>query len=116
MSGLSGVWLPIVTPFLDGAVDYASYERLLEHYLAGGSAGSFHSAPLAKAGPLRDMKPRLSSIAPWQSLQPVFRSWSASAATRPPRCSRRSSVRTLCLYRDRLGVSVLQSADPRGHA
>src|SRR5271163_4292662 len=33
MTTLSGVWLPIVTPFLDGAVDFASYERLLEYYL-----------------------------------------------------------------------------------
>jgi hypothetical protein len=34
MTTLSGVWLPIVTPFHDGAVDFASYERLIEHYIA----------------------------------------------------------------------------------
>jgi 4-hydroxy-tetrahydrodipicolinate synthase len=39
MSSISGVWLPIVTPFADGAVDFASYERLLEHYLAHGVSG-----------------------------------------------------------------------------
>ena len=33
---ISGVWLPIVTPFVDGAVDFAGYERLLEHYLGKG--------------------------------------------------------------------------------
>jgi 4-hydroxy-tetrahydrodipicolinate synthase len=36
---LTGVWLPIVTPFLDGKVDYKSYERLLEYYLDKGLSG-----------------------------------------------------------------------------
>jgi len=39
MTSISGVWLPIVTPFRDGAVDFESYERLLEHYLATGVTG-----------------------------------------------------------------------------
>src|SRR5215207_1352740 len=33
--------LPIVTPFKDGAVDFKSYERLIEHYLALGIDGLF---------------------------------------------------------------------------
>jgi 4-hydroxy-tetrahydrodipicolinate synthase len=41
------VWLPIVTPFHDDAVDFASYERLLEHYLALGVSGIF---PLGTTG------------------------------------------------------------------
>ena len=44
---ISGVWLPIVTPFVDGAVDFASYERLLEHYLGKGVSGVF---PLGTTG------------------------------------------------------------------
>jgi 4-hydroxy-tetrahydrodipicolinate synthase len=47
MTEISGVWLPIITPFRDGAVDLASYERLLEHYLARGVAGIF---PLGTTG------------------------------------------------------------------
>ena len=47
MSGISGVWLPIVTPFLDGEVDFPSYERLIEHYLAKGIGGIF---PLGTTG------------------------------------------------------------------
>jgi 4-hydroxy-tetrahydrodipicolinate synthase len=35
----SGVWLPIVTPFADGALDLASYTRLVEHYVGAGVAG-----------------------------------------------------------------------------
>jgi 4-hydroxy-tetrahydrodipicolinate synthase len=47
MTEISGIWLPIITPFRDGAVDLASYERLLEHYLARGVAGIF---PLGTTG------------------------------------------------------------------
>jgi 4-hydroxy-tetrahydrodipicolinate synthase len=47
MTAISGVWLPIITPFADGAVDLASYERLLEHYLGKGVRGVF---PLGTTG------------------------------------------------------------------
>jgi 4-hydroxy-tetrahydrodipicolinate synthase len=35
----SGVWLPIITPFKDGEIDYAGYERLLDHYVRAGISG-----------------------------------------------------------------------------
>ena len=35
----SGVWLPINTPFKDGEIDYAGYERLLDHYVRAGVSG-----------------------------------------------------------------------------
>ena len=47
MTDISGIWLPIITPFRDGAVDLVSYERLLEHYLARGVRGIF---PLGTTG------------------------------------------------------------------
>ena len=47
MATLSGVWLPIVTPFHDDAVDFISYEKLLEHYIAAGISGLF---PLGTTG------------------------------------------------------------------
>jgi len=47
MSKISGLWLPIITPFRDGAVDFESYERLLDHYLALGIDGLF---PLGTTG------------------------------------------------------------------
>ena len=34
-----GLWLPLVTPFKDGAIDFASYTRLVEHYIALGVDG-----------------------------------------------------------------------------
>lgn len=36
---LGGIWLPIVTPFLNGEVDYDSYGKLIEHYLGQGISG-----------------------------------------------------------------------------
>ncbi len=35
----SGIWPPIVTPFADGEVDWASYDRLVHHYVEAGVAG-----------------------------------------------------------------------------
>ncbi|HKW95371.1 MAG TPA: 4-hydroxy-tetrahydrodipicolinate synthase [Methylomirabilota bacterium] len=39
MTRFAGVWLPIVTPFVDGEIDHIGYERLIEHYLRAGVAG-----------------------------------------------------------------------------
>lgn len=36
---LSGVFVPLITPFRDGAFDAASHRRLIAHYLAAGVAG-----------------------------------------------------------------------------
>lgn len=44
---ISGIWLPVITPFLDGRVDLVSYPRLLEHYLQVGVSGIF---PLGTTG------------------------------------------------------------------
>jgi 4-hydroxy-tetrahydrodipicolinate synthase len=42
-----GLWVPLITPFKDGAVDFASYERLVAHYVALGVDGLF---PLGTTG------------------------------------------------------------------
>jgi len=47
MTEVSGIWLPIITPFVDGAVDFVSYERMIEHYLGKGVTGMF---PLGTTG------------------------------------------------------------------
>lgn len=36
---LNGVWLPIITPFKEGKIDYKSYERLINHYAETGISG-----------------------------------------------------------------------------
>ena len=35
----SGVWLPIVTPFVDGEIDYPGYEQMVDHYVEAGVNG-----------------------------------------------------------------------------
>lgn len=44
---ISGLWVPLVTPFKDGALDLASYERLVAHHIAQGVDGLF---PLGTTG------------------------------------------------------------------
>jgi 4-hydroxy-tetrahydrodipicolinate synthase len=34
-----GVWIPIITPFLNGKLDMDSYQRLIQHYLEQGISG-----------------------------------------------------------------------------
>ena len=44
---LSGVWIPLVTPFRNGHLDIASYRNLVVHYLDKGVSGLF---PLGTTG------------------------------------------------------------------
>jgi 4-hydroxy-tetrahydrodipicolinate synthase len=37
--GYTGIYLPIITPFLNGKVDYSSYEKMVEHYIEKGIHG-----------------------------------------------------------------------------
>ncbi len=36
---LNGVWLPIITPFKEGNIDYKSYEKMINHYADTGITG-----------------------------------------------------------------------------
>lgn len=38
-SSFSGLWIPLVTPFHDGAVDHAALARLVKHYVTAGVDG-----------------------------------------------------------------------------
>jgi 4-hydroxy-tetrahydrodipicolinate synthase len=44
---IAGIWLPIITPFADGAIDLESYEKVLRDALAKGISGVF---PLGTTG------------------------------------------------------------------
>lgn len=39
MTDFSGIWVPLVTPFRDGAIDFAALEKLVRHLLDAGVAG-----------------------------------------------------------------------------
>ena len=43
------LWLPLITPFKDGNVDFASYDRLVSHYRSIGVDAFF---PLGTTGEL----------------------------------------------------------------
>jgi len=51
---LSGVWLPLITPFLNGAVDLKSYQRLLHHYVDQGLTGLMPLGTTGEAPSLDD--------------------------------------------------------------
>jgi 4-hydroxy-tetrahydrodipicolinate synthase len=51
---ISGIWVPLVTPFRDGQVDLESYRRLIERYLACGVGGLFPLGTTGEAPALDD--------------------------------------------------------------
>ena len=53
-AAISGVFLPVITPFLDGAVDLQSYERILERALARGVRGILPLATTGEASALEE--------------------------------------------------------------
>jgi len=44
---LSGVWLPLITPFVDDEIDFDSYDRLIDTYITKGISGLI---PLGTSG------------------------------------------------------------------
>lgn len=36
---IEGVWLPVITPFVNDEIDFASYQRLIDHYIPKGVTG-----------------------------------------------------------------------------
>lgn len=44
---VEGVFIPIVTPFLNGKIDFKSYKKLIDYYIAKGASGII---PLATTG------------------------------------------------------------------
>jgi len=51
---IRGLWLPLITPFNAGAVDFESYDRLIDHYLAFGVDGLFPLGTTGEAPTLDD--------------------------------------------------------------
>ncbi len=44
---IEGVWLPIITPFHNGSIDFPSYVKLIEFFISKGISGII---PLATTG------------------------------------------------------------------
>lgn len=48
MSAFQGIWVPVVTPFHEGAIDFISLHRLVSHLLENTWRGSWCAPPPEK--------------------------------------------------------------------
>jgi 4-hydroxy-tetrahydrodipicolinate synthase len=116
MKKISGLWLPLVTPFKDGAVDRASYERLVSHYIACGVDGLL---PLGTTGesPALD-ESEVESLIEWTlavaaGRVPVFVGIGGNATHKVERTLRRlrhlpfDGILSVCPYYNRPGQDGL---------
>jgi 4-hydroxy-tetrahydrodipicolinate synthase len=75
----TGLWLPLVTPFRDGALDEASLRRLLRHYAAGPVDGLILAATTGEGMTLdANETERLVAIAAEDWRQPLYLGLSGS--------------------------------------
>jgi dihydrodipicolinate synthase/N-acetylneuraminate lyase len=81
MTRFNGVWLPVVTPFVDGEVDYAGYERLVDHYVRLGVTGIIPLGTTGESPTIDEVERRRWSGVRWPPSRAGFRSWSGSVAT-----------------------------------
>lgn len=54
MQRLTGVWIPLITPFIDGDVDFSGYRRLVEHFIGKGVSGLIPLGTTGEAPTLDD--------------------------------------------------------------
>lgn len=54
MTRIQGLWLPLITPFLDGEVDLASFRRLVRHYAVQPLDGLIVAATTGEGSSLED--------------------------------------------------------------
>ena len=116
MKKISGLWLPLVTPFKDGAIDRTSYERLVSHYIACGVYGLL---PLGTTGesPALD-ESEVESLIEWTlavaaGRVPVFVGIGGNATHKVERTLRRlrhlpfDGILSVCPYYNRPGQDGL---------
>src|SRR5437660_994111 len=51
---MGGVWVPLITPFKDGCIDFMSYRRSIEHCISAGASGLFPLGTTGEAPTLDD--------------------------------------------------------------
>jgi len=56
MNRLHGVWLPIITPFANGSIDYDSYLKLIDFYIPKGIAGIIPNGTTGESPTLDDFE------------------------------------------------------------
>ena len=114
----AGLWAPLITPFKDGAVDYASYERLIDHFVACGVDGLF---PLGTTGesPTLDeaeIEQLVERTVARAGTVPVFVGVSVSPRTRRPALAlERLASPASCRFA-RTTIAPAEGADPHFRA
>lgn len=115
---LSGVWLPIVTPFRDGKIDFESYARLVRHYLELGIAGliplgTTGESPTIDDGEVEEIVER--TLAVVKGRVPVFFGIGGNATHRVVKQLRRlerhafDGILTVCPYYNRPSQSGMRA-------
>ena len=91
---IEGIWLPLVTPFRDGALDEASLRRMVRHYLAQPVDGFILAATTGEGLTIdEDETERLVVGRRRRNRRASGRSISAYPAATPARSPRRSRTR-----------------------
>ena len=116
MKKISGLWLPLVTPFRDGAIDRTSYERLVSHYIACGVDGLLPLGTTGESPALDDGE--VESLIEWTlavaaGRVPVFVGIGGNATRKVERTLRRlhhlpfDGILSVCPYYNRPGQDGL---------
>src|SRR5512138_821930 len=115
---LSGVWLPIVTPFREGKVDFESYTRLLKRYLGLGIAGLIPLGTTGESPTIDDFEVEEiveRTLAVVNGRVPVFFGIGGNATHRVVKLLRRlerqayDGILTVCPYYNRPSQSGMQA-------
>jgi 4-hydroxy-tetrahydrodipicolinate synthase len=116
MKKISGLWLPLVTPFKDGAVDRTSYERLVSHYIACGVDGLLPLGTTGESPALDDAEVESlieCTLATAAGRVPVFIGIGGNATRKVERALRRlhhlpfDGILSVCPYYNRPGQDGL---------
>jgi 4-hydroxy-tetrahydrodipicolinate synthase len=54
MKKLKGIWLPIITPFKNGKIDFASYKKLIDFYSKKGITGIIPNGTTGESPTIED--------------------------------------------------------------
>ncbi|MBM3643627.1 MAG: 4-hydroxy-tetrahydrodipicolinate synthase [Alphaproteobacteria bacterium] len=112
----SGLWVPLVTPFRDGALDLASYEGLVDHYVRLGVDALFPLGTTGEAPTLDDDESEAVLAATLRAAAgrvPVFAGVGGNATARVVRTLRRlqrydhAGIVSVCPYYNRPGQDGL---------
>ncbi len=114
---MTGVWVPLVTPFKDGAVDLASYRRLIGHYIGQGVSGLFPLGTTGEAPTLDDAEEDTIVAVTIEAVAgrvPIFVGIGGNATAKVDQDNQ--AFRSVGVPGHRFCLPILQSTDASRHA